>query len=132
MLEVISLFLLVFLQVLGSLDNFSAYLSFFFLILIEIFSMLQVENLVERMMGWLKVGGYIFFRESCFHQSGDSKRKSNPTHYREPRFYTKVCLLYYFVQDVLWRCSILFTKFMKRLSLVSIHCSCWEVIPFVQ
>ncbi|CAN6584827.1 unnamed protein product [Malus baccata var. baccata] len=50
----------------------------------------EVEKLVERMMGWLKVGGYIFFRESCFHQSGDSKRKSNPTHYREPRFYTKV------------------------------------------
>lgn len=42
------------------------------------------------MMKWLRVGGYIFFRESCFHQSGDCKRKSNPTHYREPRFYTKV------------------------------------------
>ncbi|KAH7549404.1 hypothetical protein JRO89_XS13G0026100 [Xanthoceras sorbifolium] len=51
---------------------------------------LKVENLVERMVRWLKVGGYIFFRESCFHQSGDSKRKHNPTHYREPRFYTKV------------------------------------------
>ncbi|OAY46530.1 phosphomethylethanolamine N-methyltransferase isoform X1 [Manihot esculenta] len=50
----------------------------------------EVENLAERMVKWLKVGGYIFFRESCFHQSGDSKRKSNPTHYREPRFYTKV------------------------------------------
>ncbi|KAK7291349.1 hypothetical protein RIF29_06418 [Crotalaria pallida] len=50
----------------------------------------EVENLAERMMKWLKVGGYIFFRESCFHQSGDSKRKYNPTHYREPRFYTKV------------------------------------------
>ncbi|RID63380.1 hypothetical protein BRARA_E02393 [Brassica rapa] len=50
----------------------------------------EVELLVERMVGWIKVGGYIFFRESCFHQSGDSKRKSNPTHYREPRFYTKV------------------------------------------
>ncbi|XVF09466.1 hypothetical protein REPUB_Repub07fG0095300 [Reevesia pubescens] len=50
----------------------------------------EVENLVERMMGWLKVGGHIFFRESCFHQSGDCKRKHNPTHYREPRFYTKV------------------------------------------
>lgn len=46
--------------------------------------------LAERMAKWLKVGGYIFFRESCFHQSGDSKRKTNPTHYREPRFYTKV------------------------------------------
>jgi len=42
------------------------------------------------MVKWLKVGGFIFFRESCFHQSGDSKRKVNPTHYREPRFYTKV------------------------------------------
>ncbi|KAF9671313.1 hypothetical protein SADUNF_Sadunf12G0034400 [Salix dunnii] len=50
----------------------------------------EVENLVERMVKWLKVGGFIFFRESCFHQSGDSKRKYNPTHYREPRFYTKV------------------------------------------
>lgn len=51
----------------------------------------QVEELVVRMVKWLKVGGFIFFRESCFHQSGDSKRKVNPTHYREPRFYTKVC-----------------------------------------
>lgn len=50
----------------------------------------EVENLVFRMMKWLKVGGFIFFRESCFHQSGDHKRKNNPTHYREPRFYTKV------------------------------------------
>lgn len=50
----------------------------------------EVENLVERMVKWLKVGGFIFFRESCFHQSGDCKRKNNPTHYREPRYYTKV------------------------------------------
>ncbi|CAL9218135.1 unnamed protein product [Arabidopsis halleri] len=50
----------------------------------------EVELMAERMIGWIKPGGYIFFRESCFHQSGDSKRKSNPTHYREPRFYTKV------------------------------------------
>ncbi|OIT04993.1 PREDICTED: phosphoethanolamine N-methyltransferase 1-like isoform X1 [Nicotiana attenuata] len=50
----------------------------------------EVQDLVERMVKWLKVGGYIFFRESCFHQSGDHKRKNNPTHYREPRFYTKV------------------------------------------
>nr|TKS11264.1 phosphomethylethanolamine N-methyltransferase isoform X1 [Populus alba] len=51
---------------------------------------LQVENLVEMMVKWLKVDGFIFFRESCFHQSGDSKRKYNPTHYREPGFYTRV------------------------------------------
>ncbi|KAF7847627.1 hypothetical protein BT93_L2776 [Corymbia citriodora subsp. variegata] len=50
----------------------------------------EVKNLAVRMAKWLKVGGYIFFRESCFHQSGDSKRKYNPTHYREHRFYTKV------------------------------------------
>ncbi|KAK9996606.1 hypothetical protein SO802_021292 [Lithocarpus litseifolius] len=50
----------------------------------------EVEDLVERMVKWLRVGGFIFFRESCFHQSGDSKRKYNPTHYREPRFYTKI------------------------------------------
>lgn len=50
----------------------------------------EVVNLVERMVKWLKVGGHIYFRESCFHQSGDHKRKNNPTHYREPRYYTKV------------------------------------------
>nr|CAB3460814.1 unnamed protein product [Digitaria exilis] len=50
----------------------------------------EVEKLVGKMVKWLKIGGHIFFRESCFHQSGDSKRKVNPTHYREPRFYTKV------------------------------------------
>ncbi|KAL7261968.1 hypothetical protein ACSBR1_000376 [Camellia fascicularis] len=36
------------------------------------------------MVKWLKVGGFIFSRESCFHQSGDCKRKNNLTHYREP------------------------------------------------
>ncbi|KAL6545523.1 glycylpeptide N-tetradecanoyltransferase [Orobanche gracilis] len=50
----------------------------------------EVEDLAGRMVKWLKVGGYMYFRESCFHQSGDHKRKNNPTHYREPRFYTKV------------------------------------------
>ncbi|CAD6237280.1 unnamed protein product [Miscanthus lutarioriparius] len=50
----------------------------------------EIDKLVERMVKWLKVGGYIFFRETCFHQSGDLERKFNPTHYREPRFYTKV------------------------------------------
>ncbi|ERN05471.1 hypothetical protein AMTRI_Chr12g268500 [Amborella trichopoda] len=50
----------------------------------------EVEDLAKRILQWVKVGGYIFFRESCFHQSGDCKRRNNPTHYREPRFYTKV------------------------------------------
>ncbi|VAH10144.1 unnamed protein product [Triticum turgidum subsp. durum] len=50
----------------------------------------EVKKLIGRIVKWLKPGGHIFIRESCFHQSGDSKRKVNPTHYREPRFYTKV------------------------------------------
>jgi phosphoethanolamine N-methyltransferase len=50
----------------------------------------QVEDLSQKAISWLKPGGYIFFRESCFHQSGDQKRKNNPTHYRQPSFYTKV------------------------------------------
>ncbi|KAK4369169.1 hypothetical protein RND71_012961 [Anisodus tanguticus] len=49
----------------------------------------EVQDLAERMVKWLKVGGYIFFRESCFRQSGDHKHKNNPTHYREPNIYTQ-------------------------------------------
>ncbi len=30
----------------------------------------------------VKEGGTVFFRESCFRQSGDRQRKNNPTHYR--------------------------------------------------
>ncbi|KAE8683324.1 Phosphoethanolamine N-methyltransferase 3 [Hibiscus syriacus] len=41
-------------------------------------------------MKWLKVGGHIFFRDTCFHPSGDSKQKHDPTHYREPSFYSQV------------------------------------------
>eukprot|EP00850_Spirogloea_muscicola_P005479 SM000025S08374 [mRNA] locus=s25:347564:350928:- [translate_table: standard] len=50
----------------------------------------EVEQLAARMMTWLSKDGFLFFRESCFHQSGDSKRRNNPTHYREPSFYTTV------------------------------------------
>eukprot|EP00850_Spirogloea_muscicola_P018244 SM000165S02205 [mRNA] locus=s165:97777:101666:- [translate_table: standard] len=50
----------------------------------------EVEHLAARMMTWLSKDGFLFFRESCFHQSGDSKRRNNPTHYREPSFYTTV------------------------------------------
>ena len=57
----------------------------------------QVENLAERMVKWLKVGGFLFLRESSFHQSGDFQSKNNPTHYREPRFYTKVRLSSYYM-----------------------------------
>lgn len=32
----------------------------------------------------------VFFRESCFRQSGDRARKANPTHYRNPREYFRI------------------------------------------
>jgi len=31
---------------------------------------------------WIKPGGYIFFRESCFRSSGNIKPDCNPTQYR--------------------------------------------------
>jgi len=59
----------------------------------------EVEDLSQKAISWLKPGGYIFFRESCFHQSGDQKRKNNPTHYRQPSFYTKVFEQAHFEED---------------------------------
>lgn len=53
---------------------------------------LQVKLLAERMIKWLKVGGYIFFRESCFQDSENSDKKHDVSYHREPRFYSKVCL----------------------------------------
>ncbi|KAE8709660.1 Phosphoethanolamine N-methyltransferase 1 [Hibiscus syriacus] len=50
----------------------------------------EVKELAKRMVKWLKVGGHIFFRETCFHPSGDSKQKHDPAHYREPTFYSEV------------------------------------------
>jgi len=48
----------------------------------------EVQNLFTRMLTWLRPGGYLFFRESCFHQSGDKKRSgNNPTMYRSPTMY---------------------------------------------
>ncbi|XP_073710538.1 uncharacterized protein [Misgurnus anguillicaudatus] len=47
----------------------------------------ELKSLAEKMLGWLRPGGYLFFRESCFHQSGDSKRDFNPTQYRTPAHY---------------------------------------------
>ncbi|KAK8569429.1 hypothetical protein V6N13_046484 [Hibiscus sabdariffa] len=50
----------------------------------------EVTELAQRMVKWLKVGGHIFFRETCFHPSGDSMQKHDPAHYREPTFYSEV------------------------------------------
>ena len=43
---------------------------------------LQVAALAGRMLDWVGEGGTVFFRESCFRQSGDKARAENPTHYR--------------------------------------------------
>ncbi|XP_024372759.1 phosphoethanolamine N-methyltransferase isoform X2 [Physcomitrium patens] len=59
----------------------------------------EVKGLASRVMEWLRPGGYIFFRESCFHQSGDHKRKNNPTHYRQPNEYTNIFQQAYIEED---------------------------------
>jgi phosphoethanolamine N-methyltransferase len=47
----------------------------------------EVAQLATDALTWVAPGGTIFFRESCFRQSGDAPRASNPTHYRDPRAY---------------------------------------------
>ena len=50
----------------------------------------EVCELFAKSLRWLRPGGYMFFRESCFHQSGNAKRKENPTKYRSPGLYHKM------------------------------------------
>ncbi|KAF4323930.1 hypothetical protein BBO99_00002355 [Phytophthora kernoviae] len=47
----------------------------------------EVKAFAKKAIKWLRPGGKLFFRESCFRQSGDFTRSSNPTHYRHPGFY---------------------------------------------
>lgn len=47
----------------------------------------EVQNLIKRELSWLREGGYLFARESCFQQSGNKKRANNPTKYRDPAMY---------------------------------------------
>ncbi|XP_075693450.1 uncharacterized protein LOC142660644 isoform X2 [Rhinoderma darwinii] len=47
----------------------------------------ELTALTQKLLGWLKPGGHLFFRESCFYQSGDCERKFNPTVYRTPAQY---------------------------------------------
>jgi len=49
----------------------------------------EVQTLATNCLNWLKPGGRIFFRESCFHRSGNVSRSWNPTVYRDPRSYFK-------------------------------------------
>eukprot|EP00193_Tetraselmis_chui_P011354 CAMPEP_0177775812 /NCGR_PEP_ID=MMETSP0491_2-20121128/14337_1 /TAXON_ID=63592 /ORGANISM="Tetraselmis chuii, Strain PLY429" /LENGTH=522 /DNA_ID=CAMNT_0019294477 /DNA_START=141 /DNA_END=1710 /DNA_ORIENTATION=- len=47
----------------------------------------EIKTLATSILTWLDEGGVFFFRESCFQQSGDRKRKKNPTQYRKPQEY---------------------------------------------
>jgi len=48
----------------------------------------EVAAFARKALTWLAPGGTLFFRESCFRQSGDRARGGfNPTHYRNPRDY---------------------------------------------
>jgi phosphoethanolamine N-methyltransferase len=48
----------------------------------------ECTSLARKVMRWLTPGGSFFFRESCFHQSGNAQRSFNPTQYRHPDAYT--------------------------------------------
>lgn len=48
----------------------------------------EVQKLAENLLAWLRDDGYLFFRESCYHSSGDIKKSDNPTVYRTPQMYT--------------------------------------------
>lgn len=50
----------------------------------------EVQELFCKVLQWLRPGGYFFFRESCFHPSGNAKRQYNPTRYRDPGAYTAI------------------------------------------
>ncbi|CAG9464468.1 unnamed protein product [Pedinophyceae sp. YPF-701] len=47
----------------------------------------EVQSLMTRALKWTAPGGRLFFRESCFRQSGDKRRGFNPTKYRDPAQY---------------------------------------------
>jgi phosphoethanolamine N-methyltransferase len=55
--------------------------------LLMYFTDAEVDELFAKALRWLRPGGYLFFRESCFHQSGNAKRNENPTEYRSPGQY---------------------------------------------
>ncbi|KAG7518650.1 phosphoethanolamine N-methyltransferase 3-like isoform X2 [Solea senegalensis] len=48
----------------------------------------ELKSFVEKMLGWLQPGGYLFFRESCNHRSGDKQRDFDPTIYRTEEYYS--------------------------------------------
>lgn len=47
----------------------------------------ECKDFAKKSLKWLKVGGFIFIRESCFHQSGNKQRSFNPSFYRDTDYY---------------------------------------------
>eukprot|EP00405_Crypthecodinium_cohnii_P016879 CAMPEP_0206458884 /NCGR_PEP_ID=MMETSP0324_2-20121206/23841_1 /ASSEMBLY_ACC=CAM_ASM_000836 /TAXON_ID=2866 /ORGANISM="Crypthecodinium cohnii, Strain Seligo" /LENGTH=882 /DNA_ID=CAMNT_0053930319 /DNA_START=59 /DNA_END=2704 /DNA_ORIENTATION=- len=50
----------------------------------------EVRDFATNVLKWLRPGGHLFFRESCFHASGDAARRFNPTQYRDPNAYSQI------------------------------------------
>ncbi len=51
----------------------------------------QITLLRDRFRSWIRVGGYVFFRESCFVGStGTAPSMDNPTRYRSDDEYTRL------------------------------------------
>ncbi|XP_072423701.1 phosphoethanolamine methyltransferase, partial [Chiloscyllium punctatum] len=50
----------------------------------------ELLDVTRRLLHWLSPKGYLFFRESCFYQSGNVKREFNPTVYRRPADYNHI------------------------------------------
>lgn len=47
----------------------------------------ECEIFAKNTLNWLRVGGFIFIRESCLFQSGSKQRSFNPTFYRNEEYY---------------------------------------------
>lgn len=39
----------------------------------------ELKVLIEKMLGWLRPGGFLFFRESCNHRSGTELTLQTPS-----------------------------------------------------
>ena len=79
----------------------------------------EVKNLAKNQLKWLRTGGHLFFRESCFKQSGDATRTSNPTNYRHPAFYVDAFRSMYIQEsgpDKEGRCTISFFELLSSSS----------------
>nr|XP_033477076.1 phosphoethanolamine methyltransferase isoform X1 [Epinephelus lanceolatus] len=50
----------------------------------------ELQCFLKKTLSWLRPGGFLFFRESCNHRSGDSKRDFNPTCYRTEAQYSQL------------------------------------------